>query len=325
MSNSGKCADFPGAAQDALVLGIKFAGDIAKDIDALLIDALKSEEVQNEIRKALQEHARDRVQNTPVTFSGEEAKKLAIALISKSAAAVGQDVFNQVKKSPQYLRLKKSAEGVVDALRCSPTGIWFDQNKKTIYILAAGLVLAGAVGMYVTRAGDSVTEPFTKLMENRKFISKPIGSIEVSAGGFRFVPSKREFQMELSVSADFKQIRTEITLAGHALDTSVNVASAGGRIIIPFGKAVTRFESSYDPKNMKIAPVQLGLGIEFTHSGVRLDLAGRVQLSNSRPVGGSLGIGLRGNIKGIPFNMDVGGKLDSQFGSAIFSTIRGRW
>ncbi|HLG17540.1 MAG TPA: hypothetical protein VJH03_24060 [Blastocatellia bacterium] len=325
MAESGKCSDVPGAVKETAVLGIKLVGDVAKDLDAYVVNALKSEEVQNEIKKALEEIARDNVSKAPVTFSGEEAKKLATSLLNKSATAVGQDVFNQVKKSPGYRRLQKSAEGIVDSLKCSPTGVWFERNKKIIYILASGLLVGGAVGMYIARAGDTVAEPITSLIKGKKFTAKPIGTLEISAGSIQFTPSKREFQMELGAAADFKQIKAEVTVTGQAIDASARVAGAGGKVIIPFGKVVTRVEGSYDPRNMKLAPVQLGLGIEFTHKGVRFDLAGRVHMSNTRPTSGSISLGVRGTVKGIPYNIDLGGKLDSHTGSAVMGTIRAEW
>lgn len=322
MSNSGKCTDVVGAVRDTVVLGIKLVGDVPKDLDTYLINALKSDELQKEIKKALDEIARDAVSKTPVTFSGNEGKKLATTLLNKGATAIGQDVFSQVQKTPQYLRLRKSAEGVVSSLKCSQTGIWFDHNKKIIYILAAGLIVGGAVGMYVARAGDTVTESITGLVKGKKITAKPIGSLEVSAGKFEFVPSKREFKVELGAAADLKQIRVEMTVTGHATDSSVTVGSAAGKVVIPYGRVVTRVEGGYDPKNMKSAPVQLGLGIEFTAKGVRFDLAGRLQFSNARPTGGSIGIGVKGNRKGVPLSIDLGGKLDSQSGAMILGTIR---
>lgn len=322
MAEPGKCTSVAGVLEDTVVLGIKLAGDVGKDIDTYLANALKSDEVQNEIRKALEEIARASVRRAPINYSSEEAKKLATALLTKGATAIGQDVLSQVRKTPQYLRLQKSAEGIGSSLRCSRTGIWFDQNKKIIYILAAGLIVGGAVGMYVARAGDAVTGPAAGLVKGKKITAKPIGTLEVSAGGFTFVPSKREFEVELGASADIKQIKVEVTVTAHAIDTNVNVASAAGKVIIPLGKVITRVEGGYDPKNMKSAPVQLGLGIEFTAKGVRFDLAGRLQFSNGRPTGGSIGIGVKGNRKGVPLSIDLGGKLDSQSGAMILGTIR---
>jgi hypothetical protein len=203
--------------------------------------------------------------------------------------------------------------------------VWFEQNKKIVYILASGLIIGGAVGMYVARTGDQAVEPVTKLLKDKKFTTHPIGTLEISAGGFRLIPSRREFQMEVSASTEFERIKVEFTVSGHAVDASASIASAGGRVIIPFGKAVARVESSYDPKNVRLTPVNLGLGIEFTEGGVRMYMAGRVQLSNSRPVSGSIGLGLRGNIKGTPVNIDLGGKLDTHTGGAVLSTIRAQW
>lgn len=325
MAEPDKCTNVLGAAKDTVVLGIKLVGDAGKDFDTYLANALKSDDVQNEIRKALNEIAKEHLQITPLTFSGQEAKRMATALLNRSAAAIGQDVFNQVQKSPQYLRLRTSAENVLTSLKCSPVGIWYEANKTMIYILAAGVIVAGAVGMYVTRAGDAMTDPLTKLIGKKKFTAKPIGTLEVSAGGFKFVPSKREFQIELGAAADYKQIRVELSVTAHAIDTDVSVASAGGKVIIPFGKVVTRVEGSYDPRNLKIAPVQLGLGIGFPQGALRFDLAARVQFSHSRPTGGSVGVGVKGNFKGIPIAVDLGGKLDNQSGSTVLGTIGALW
>jgi hypothetical protein len=325
MADPGKCADLVNTTQQTILLAIKLVGDVGQNLDDFLANAIKSEEVQKEIKNALEEIVRNNLNSTPVTFSGEEAKKLATALARRSATAIGQDVLGQVKKSPQYARLRKSAEGILEALKCTPAGVFYDKNKKMIYILGAGVIVAGAVAMYIARSGDQAITPITSLIGDKKLTAKPIGSIEVSAGSFKFVPSKREFQVELGAAGDFDVVKVEFSITGQAIDTDVNVMAAQGKVFIPVGKVVTRLEAGYDPMNARVAPVNLGLGIEFTAQGVRFDLAGRVQFSNNRPTAGSIGLGVIGNYKGVRWNMDLGGKLDNQSAATVFGVVRGEF
>src|SRR5512132_474639 len=194
MAGPEQCTDINKAVEETVLLGIKLVGDVGQNLDETISKALQSDAVQAEIRKTLGEIARDRVQSMPLTFSGQDAKKFAAGLAEHSFTAVRQEVWAYTLKSPQYLRLKQSAERVVTALKCSPTGVWYEKNKKLIYILATGVVLAGAAGMYITRMGDEVTSPLGDLLAGRLATIRPIGSLELSAGALKFEPSKRQFQ-----------------------------------------------------------------------------------------------------------------------------------
>ena len=320
MAGPEQCTDINKAMDETVLMGIRFVGDTGRNLDDLIAKALASDAVRSEIRKTLDDIAQANVQGMPLTFSGQDAKKFAAALAERSFTAVRQEVWAYTLKSPQYLRLKKGAERVVDALKCSPTGVWVDKNKKLIYILAAGVVLAGAVGMYITRMGDEVTAPLSDLLAGRLATVRPIGSLELAAGAIRFEPSRRQFQVELGATADIKQVKVELALTAQAIDTDLRIASARGRVVIPFGKVITRYEIAYDPDDTRHAPVQLGLGVEFGSGRLKLDLAGQFAFRESRPVGNSVALGIKGTHGDLPYSARAEFRSEQAYGSALLAT-----
>lgn len=325
MSGPQQCTDINKAVEETVLMGIKFVGETGQNMDDTIAKALQSDAVQAEIRKTLDEIARAKVDSMPMTFSGQDAKKFATSLAERSFTAVRNEVWAYTLKSPQYLRLKKSAEKVVDALRCSPTGVWYDKNKRLIYILAAGVVLSGAVGMYITRLGDEITSPLSDLLAGKLATVRPIGSLELSAGTIKFEPSKRAFQVELGAAADIKQVKVELMLTGQAIDADLQIASARGRVVIPMGKVNTRYEIAYDPDDTRHAPVQLGLGVEFGSGRLKLDLSGQLYFRDNRPTGGSIAAGVKGTHGNIPFSARAEGRSEMFYGSALMGTYTMLW
>jgi len=295
MPPPNQCTDVLDAVQDTVLMGVQVTGTAVKDLDTHLRQALQSPQVQNAIKSTLEELAKKKLGEVPVQFSEEDSKKLVGELAKKGAEAVGESVKEQIQRTPQYKELERRAQKILKALECSPVGVWFDQNKMILYILGAGVLVGGATAMYVARAGDPVTEPLTSLIKDKK-IRVPIpGNLELSASGFKFVPSKREVDVDLSLSGQWKTVKADFKVNVQAVDSSVQ-ASAAGTVVIPFRLGLIRAEGSFDPRNSQVAPLHLGLGLGITPGGgVKLDLVGSLQLRGTEVTAGSVALNARLN------------------------------
>jgi hypothetical protein len=329
MAPPNQCADVLDAVQDTVLMGVQITGSAVKDLETHLKQALQSPQVQNAIKSTLEEIAKKKLGDVPVQFSEEDSKNLLGELAKKGGGAVAESVKEQIQRTSQYQELERRAQKILDALKCSPTGVWLDQNKMILYILGAGVVVGGATAMYVARAGDPVTEPLTSLIKNKK-IRVPIpGNLELSASGFKFVPSKREIDVDLGLSGQWKTVKADFKVNVQAVDSSVQ-ASASGTVVIPFRVGLLRAEGSFDPRNPQVAPLRLGLGLEMTSGGgVKLDLVGSLQFRGAEVTAGSVALNARLNklplLKGTTLAPAWNNSIDSKGIFQSLLTIQGQF
>jgi len=310
-------------------MGIQVTGSTVKDLDGHLKRALQSPQLQNAIKFTLEEIAKKKLGMVPVQFSEEDSKKLLGEIAKKGAEAVGESVKEQIKRSSEYQELERRAQKILDALKCSPAGVWMDQNKMILYILGAGVLVGGATAMYVARAGDPVTQPITSLIKDKKIRVPISGNLELSASGFKFVPSKREIYLDLGFSGHWKTVRADFKVNVQAVDNSVQ-ASASGTVVIPFRLGLIRAEGSFDPRNSQVAPLRLGLGLGITPGGgVKLDLVGSLQFRGNEVTAGSVALNARLNklplLKGTTLAPAWNNSIDSTGVFQSLLTIQGQF
>jgi hypothetical protein len=324
-----QCADVLDAVRDTVLVGVQLTGTVAKDLDLYLKNALQSPELQNAVKSTLEEIAKKRIADAPVQFSTEDSKQLATELAKKTSKAIGENFKEQIERTPQYKELERRAEKILEALKCSPAGVWVDQHKMVVYILGAGVLVGGVAAMYVARSGDAVTEPVTSLVKDKKIRVPITGNLEFSATGFKFVPSKREIDVDLGVSAHWRALKADFKLNVQAVESSVQGA-ASGKVVIPFRYALIRAEGNFDASNPQVAPLRLGLGLEMTPGGkVKVDLVGNLQLRNADVVGGSLELNARMNalplLKGTTVAPAVNTSIDHTGVFKSLLTIQGQF
>ncbi|HYP28083.1 MAG TPA: hypothetical protein VE262_15315 [Blastocatellia bacterium] len=324
-----RCAGLSDIVADTVVLGMKYEHEGGPDLEPRLVQAMKLEEVHRVIREALEYQAEETVKKTPSTFSYEESNRFSNSLLQRGFRPARQDVIRQIKISPRFMELRKSAEAIVGILESSPTGVWYDEVRELVYVVASGVIVAGAVVIYVVRPGDAfsqVAQPAAALTTDNTITYLPLGTLDMSTTRTRFDTSKVFFKLDLAGSMNLRPVRARFSLAGYAMDAPLKAASGEGKMFIPFGKVVARmdgaagrFENASDARNPENAPVQLGLGISFLGEMLRMDLAGRLQLVDSRQAAVGLDLGLNGNYRGTPYGAGASARTDrdSVFGLGI--------
>ncbi|MCL6502223.1 MAG: hypothetical protein K6T86_06020 [Pirellulales bacterium] len=132
--------------------------------------------------------------------------------------------------------MQHSLRRLEQAFRCSPTGVFLDENSTWLYIVAAGLALGGATALYVTRSGDPVAS-FSTDIAARALRSIRLGSLTVGTEGLRFVPSERivEVQPFLSFRA-WRQVETTFRLHALFQQDQLHTARGAAELVVPLGR-----------------------------------------------------------------------------------------
>jgi len=319
MTEPAKCVAVADAVEDTIVLAARLADKTIVNSPKLIIDALQSDKAQQAIKNALQQIASERLKDVPVQFSTDEARKLAEKLQGAGAQGLKDGLLEQVKKSHEYRRLENSAERVVQALKCSPAGVWIDEHEALVYVVGAGLILGGATALYVTRTGDGVVDPVMAVLKDKKAKLKARENIEISGGLAQFVASKREIELNAQAVAKWKPLEVKLNVAVQAVNDKFSVAG-DGQVILPFNGGLVKLEGSYNARDPKTAPMSLGLGIQVQPQGLRIDIMGRLQMRDLRPTGGSLDVRV-GPTRKIPFSLSGSATSDQEKTSVVFSII----
>lgn len=323
------CARLSDIVADTVVLGMKYEHEGGQDLEPRLVQAMKLPEIHRALKEALEYQAEETVAKTPSPFSYEESNRFSNSVLQRGFRPARQDVIRQIKNSARFMELRKSAEAVVGILESSPTGIWYDEVKRIVYVIASGVIVAGAVVIYVVRPGDAfsqVAQPAAALTTDNTITYLPLGTLDMTDAKTRLDTSKIFFKLDLAGSTNLRPVRARFSLAGYAMDAHLKAASGEGKMFIPFGKvearadgAAGKFENAYDARNPENAPVQLGLGLSFLGEMLRMDLAGRLRLADSRLTAMGLDLGLNGNYRGTPYAAGAGARTDrdSVFGLGI--------
>lgn len=313
MAEPAKCTGVIDAVHETVLIGFELIGDLPANAETLLSNALQSKDVQDALKNTLRDHAEAKVKNNQTNIVEGDAKKLGADLLSNTGKALGQSVVGEIKKTPQYKQLEKSAENIGEAFKCSRFGVWLDKNKKVLYVVGAGVTVAGAAAMYMARAGDELTAPVMDLIKEKRVTVKMPGDLQLSVGGFKFSPKKREVGVDLTLAAQWTPVKATFSVVSTEIDSKVQMAGTA-RIVIPYNWTNVKIEGTYDPRNPKVAPVKLGMTVEFKHDSLKLDLLGQLHLQNDKITSGSLGgsLSYEGRFQRVPYSLGLTGKYDTE-------------
>jgi hypothetical protein len=237
-----RCDNVLGTASDVIVLGIEIIPGTVENLPSLVSKALESGAIQKALQNVLEQQAKS-LQREAVMVSGPHGSYLVARKTGKDAMApleaigksVGKGAEAQLKREFEATRevrdLKKRASDLECSVKKSPVGIWLDENKSTLYIVAAGLGLAGAAAMYATRTGDTATELLLDVLPT-PFKFKPVGSLEIGLGVAKFKPSTRHIDLKTFAVADWKPIKAKLELRGVAMDKKLE-GHAKAEVIYP--------------------------------------------------------------------------------------------
>ncbi len=308
-----KCQDLPASAVNALVLTFNLVGYELKSGPSRIASALEDSKVQEAIREALNKELQTFLKETqqlPGSFTGgsQAARKIGLA-VGKAALDPGtQKIVGDIKRSSRYKKLERGLRDLKCSFSKSPVGVWVDENKALLIVIASGLVIGGGAAMYVARAGD-VPADLAASLAQKKLKTIQLGKISVGASKITFVPSKRELGLQAFVdTSKWKAVRFhKFTINVHAKDDKLTNLGVGAEVRVPIeGTGTHQFMSGYvDPVADKY---QFMLGIRHSSKGLSVQLAAdylKEQEKTSYGVAGK--VGYKGNVGKVPLTISGSG------------------
>lgn len=312
MAEPAQCTGDLEAVDRTVVLAVQLVGKVPEIVNWEQV--LNSKEVKEAVESTLKAQAESYIKNTPTSFSEADGKRLLTDLGQKTLKAAGQNVAEQVKKSPEYKRLEQSANRLAEALKCSQVGVWFDKHSTILYIIAAGVGVGGAAALYVARTGDEVADVAALLAGKQLYKGKIIGDVEFTANLPTFKPSTREITLDFEAAKKWDKVKVDFKVTVQAVDDKVKL-SGSTQFVFPGSRTTVKLDGSYDPRNAQSAPAQFGVAVKLTRDTYTLDLLTRVEMTGPRQwrVAPGVGVEIKSPVKGVgPLRLNLTNQMDQR-------------
>jgi len=309
VSMAGECESLPGSAVRTIVLAFDLVGYELKKGPSQVLRVLESKRVQEAVRDAMTEDARAflEMQRKGLKIeAGDAASKLAgsagKALLSKG----GDELKGLILRTPTYKKLEQGAKDLQCAYEKSVIGVWVDEHKTQLIIIASGVVLGALTAMYLTNTGDTPADWAVELAKD-KLKTTILGKVEIGVKDIKFVPSKRELGLQVYADTSkwkrFKESKFAVTV--HAKDdrlTSLKLSfdtrsALGSGFHQTLGIAADPIAGNYTLK----------LGVEGVSGGLRLKILAEVAKEAEKTrIGGQASLTYSGKIGQVPMNLTAG-------------------
>jgi hypothetical protein len=221
--------------------------------------ALLGAEVQESIKKTIQQFAETKIASGTSVVSADEGQKLLGSLQSGVTDAAKKSLEEQIKKTPQFIKLENSLKEFEKSVKSTGLGIFIDKNKNILYVVGAALVVGGAGALYVTRSGGNFVETPVDLIKGKDFKVLKIGTFNLKAGLLDFKPDARIFGAKIEANKDWERLKVNFKL-GVLAEGSI-IQEVSGSAIIKSGAFSLSADGSY-----KAAPQQVHVGLKMDYS-----------------------------------------------------------
>jgi hypothetical protein len=309
---SDLCPSLPGSAVRTIVLAFDLAGYEVKNAPAQILRVLETKPVQEAVRDAMNEDAKAflELQRKGLPISASQAASQLGTSVGKALLKTGGDELKlAIQSTPAYRKLELGARELQCAYEKSVIGVWVDENKTQLIIIASGVVLGAMTAMYLTNTGDTPADWATQLAKD-KIKTTILGKVEVGLSEIKFVPSKREIGLQAYAdTSKWKQFKdSKFSVTVHAKDdklTSFKLAfdtrsALGGGFYQTLGVAADPVAGNYSLK----------LGVQGVSGGLRLQiLAEWAKEAEKMKVGGSAALSYRARLGSIPMDITAGAKV----------------
>lgn len=316
-----QCGELLGSAQQLVALSFDLVGSEKDRLPERIAKALQSAEVQKAIADALETEAK-KLQTKLAKedkLSVEDGNLFAMRAGKKAASAVTDNIFKDIKAAPAYKEVAQQAKQVLTDFKCSPVGVWVDENRTVLYIVGSVLALAGGAALYYFKSGDAVAK-FAEITTD------PIrlGTIDFKFGVEKFEPSSRTVAVAVQASRKWSAVSADLKIAGMAQGADWG-GSVDGKVIVALsprwslmGSAKLDLTSvSNTPEARRIA---LGAGnaaylkyqsvAALKFDGEKLDMEFRAVVENG-VLGSSANIGYRETVSGFNIRASAAAQADT--------------
>lgn len=201
---------------DALSVG---GGHVAQQltpqaIEKAIIAIADSREFQEALKKVAQRRANE-VYRGAVRSADRDS--IDLNSLGKAAVSAAKNHSRSVLESnPEFMKLKRDAQKIKNSISCTPTGIWYSENKdKTGFIILSviGFTAMGGAVTYFMRQDKKVDALVSPLFENlEKSGTAPlIGEYNLKLK--KFSPFEGKAEVSLSLSREFRSVKVDLSLS----------------------------------------------------------------------------------------------------------------
>ncbi len=303
MANNA-CNDLPSSLHESVVLLFDLAGYTVQNGPSLVENVLEDKKFQEEIKKALDKEALALVKkqqaDPTVRATSEDGTKFLKAAGSAALDAGADSMKRQIERSSAYLKLEQSLRDLQCSFKKSPVGVWVDENKTLLIVIASGLALGGATAMYITRTGDLPAGWAADLAE-KKLKSFHLGKITLGVEKFDFKPSDRELGAKVYADTSkwkgFPNVKFSISAA--AKDDKLTSFGVAGEVTVPIALNVAATAAgSADPILNKYS---LSLGVSGKADGLSIRIAADyLKEADKTSIGAKAGVDWKTKVGGTP-------------------------
>jgi hypothetical protein len=208
-----KCSEeLPGSLVETMGLAIELVGGQIKNSPTLLANILNSPAVQTKLKEALDKRLGELQRKATLEGRPIDAKQA----LGEIGSVFGTDTLDatkaaakkEIEQTAKFRQLKTSLEGLSCRFKDSPSGFFYDESEGLLIILAVGVMVGGAVGMYVAKTGDA-DKPLAlaSLVANAASITV-LGKVEVGLTDVVLKPSEKKYDAGLYAKAgQWKRIK----------------------------------------------------------------------------------------------------------------------
>lgn len=311
------------AGLDVIALGFELADGTAEKLPEMTLQLFQDDAFRKSITAALAAEGKrlSALLNQGKEVSNQDGQKVLRSVSRAAQKSSEKWVEEQIKKSSDYKAMEKGLETLQCRFKESPVGVFIDENKGFMIVLASGLAIGGAVALYTTRSGDWVASKAAGLA-SKQLRFKVLGNIELGAKNLVFKPSERHVEMTTFATTKWKSVKTTLDLQVSFKEDALAKATASGEVEVDVTKRASLTGKAsvghVQPANPGEKPVvyDLSVGAKLTggdsNSKLSLQIRGFVTQEPTRQsVGGAgdLTYGLSGGKGGAPgVNLKLGVK-----------------
>jgi hypothetical protein len=251
------------ATSNTVLLAFELSDPHIADMPNELSRVIHGPLVQSAIRRALVELALARQRLGTSNISDKEACRFAGALMGGVAGAMGTDLFDRIKQTPEFLTLEQSLKTLDEALKSSPLGVWIDRNRGVLYVVGAGIAIGGAAALFATKTGGSIVDvPITRLASKPMKVFN-VGSLSLAGQIVSFQPRTQTLGAALVATEQLERVQIAVQLG--VIATGGAVEQVNGKLVFKTQDVSVSLLAASRPVEKT---VNLGLGIELTNHGL---------------------------------------------------------
>jgi len=303
--------DVMDVAQETLVMAFElFDAELARSPERL-VAVLKSEKVAKAIEEALRQEAARLLEEQKKNAAPTDGTAV-LQKVGEKALAVGKDeLIKAITSGAQFKQLKAQLDKLKCSFEKSPVGVWVEEHKDKwyVYVVAAGVGLAGAGAMYATWWGDDLVSPLTKLAE-KQLRFKPMGTLEVGANKITFVPSKRVVGVQAFATGKWERVTATLEVSVTMEKEKLTAAGGTGTVVVDMGQG-WKFNAkgaggvaAPSPDGSPAPYYSLGIGLGYTGlggtQGLSVNILGGLAQTPDGKQTGSVGGSLNYKPKSVP-------------------------